>query len=103
MSPGTLRAASALGPSQSRADDLVAALDRQRVPHPSGEWVIYVLGAHADGPDLWIQVSPDEQGGNDLVLHFLPGSTVDDAMSILQTVQFSDSDHPQVIEVGPRS
>jgi len=103
MPPGGLRAASAVRPRPSRADQLVAALDRQHVVHASSEWVIYVLGVHTDGPDLWIQISPDELGGNDLVLHFLPESTVEDALSTLQTVTFSESDHPQIIEVGPRS
>jgi hypothetical protein len=71
----------------SRADELIAALDHHRVGDGLGGTVVYVLGVHTDGRDVWIQIALREDGRDNLVLHLLPDATAQDAMATLQAAQ----------------
>ena len=85
--------------AMSRADELIAALDRRRVGDSTGSKVVYVLGVHTDGRDLWIQVALSEDGGDNLVLHLPPDATAQDAMATLRAAQFQASAEQRVIRV----
>jgi hypothetical protein len=70
----------------NRADELIAALDHHRFGDGIGA-VVYVLGVHTDGRDVWIQIALREDGRDNLVLHLLPDATAEDARATLQAAQ----------------
>ena len=85
------------------ADELIAALDRRCLGgEPSGK-VVYVLGVHSDGRDLWIQIALSEDGRDNWVLHLLPGATAQDAMATLQSTQLRVGPDQRVISVPHRA
>lgn len=85
-------------------DDLMLALDQQRVGKGAASWTVEVLGAHSAGRDLWIQIARNGQADDTLVLHVLPHATVDDALAALRsaTPSSSSSTLPHVLDAAPR-
>jgi hypothetical protein len=61
---------------------------------------VYVLGLHTDGPILWIQVAPGEDGSDNIVLQLSPDATAEDAIAALGAVQFVGSQYPRMIDVS---
>lgn len=89
--------------ASNRADQLIAALDHHRVGDSAGGDLVYVLGVHIDGRDLWIQVALREDGRDNVVLHLLPDATVEDAMATLQATEFRASADQRIIRVPHRT
>jgi hypothetical protein len=89
--------------ASSRADQLIAALDHQYVGDRASGKVVYVLGVHTDGRDLWIQVALREDGRDNFVLHLSPDATAQDAMTTLQAVQLRASPLQRIIRVPHRT
>ena len=85
--------------ASSRADELIAALDHHCVGDNAAGKIVYVLGVHTDGRDLWVQVALREDGRDDFVLHLPPEATAQDAMTTLQAAQFRAGQSRRIIQV----
>jgi hypothetical protein len=52
----------------SELDRWFDAIDHKRIGSGRSSWIAEVVGIHADGEDLWVQVSPTERPGSTVVL-----------------------------------
>lgn len=64
-------------------DDVVAALDQQRVDDGDGGWVVDVLGIHVAESYLWIQIAQKHRPHESLVLRIASGTTAGDVLRAL--------------------
>ncbi len=83
-------------------DDVIVALDHQRVGEGAGSWVVEVLGVHSAGSDLWVQIARNGEPDDTLVLHVLPEATVGDALAALTTARPAWTSLPHVLDAPPR-
>jgi len=74
-----------LGPvnEYSELDRWFEAIDHQRIGTGHSSWTAEVVGIHADGQDLWVQVSPTEWPGNTVVLRVAQHSAADGVTAAL--------------------
>ncbi|PWT83243.1 MAG: hypothetical protein C5B57_07260 [Blastocatellia bacterium] len=84
---------------QPEVDQLFAGLDRRHVDGPNCSWVAVVLGIHAGEYDIWIQVAPEDNPANSIVLRLSRWATVDHALAALQSCTITDETGPRVIPV----
>jgi hypothetical protein len=82
------------------ADDWFDALDNRRLDARGERWSVQVLGIHADGPDLWLQVALSDHLEESLVLHITPSVTLDDVLRTLRA-RLDDRWIRHVIHVTP--
>jgi hypothetical protein len=87
-------------PPAVAADDWFDALDNRRVDGRGERRSVHVLGIHADGPDLWLQVAPSDRPEEHLVLHITPSVTLDDVLRTLRA-RLDDRWVRHVIHVTP--
>lgn len=67
----------------SELDRWFEAIDHQRIGSGHSSWTAEVVGIHADGADLWVQVSPREWPGSTVVLRVAQHSSADGVTAAL--------------------
>jgi hypothetical protein len=82
------------------ADHWFEALDSRCIDGRGEHWFVRVLGIHADGADLWIQVAAAGHPDECLVLHITPSVTLDDVLRTLRA-RLDDLALRHVIHVLP--
>ena len=92
-------AASVPRPENTRIDEFVTALDQRRIGEGSTSWVAQVLGIHAEGPDLWVQVAPADAPTEGVVLRLSAWATPQHAIAALLMMRARRGSLPHVIDV----
>jgi hypothetical protein len=82
-----------------RTDTIANALDLQEVGAGANRWTVHVLGFHSDSCHRWIQVAPQPDGTDSLVLKLSMAATVRHALAALDAVAPGPRVGPQVIPV----
>ena len=86
-------------PENTRIDQLVAALDQQRIGEGASSWVAQVLGVHTEGPDLWVQVAPADAPTEGVVLRLSAWATPQHALAALLAMRSRRGSLPHIIDV----
>lgn len=63
-------------------------LDRRTLEVGSRRKTVVVLGAHPDGPDVWLQLSTAEEPATSLLLRVTPVTSVEGAINRLKWMLF---------------
>ena len=92
-------ARSAPRPEKSRIDQLISTLDRQRIGEGATSWVTQVLGVHVDGQELWVQIAPDNDLSESVVLRLSAWATPQHAIAALAVMRAQRGPLPHVIDV----
>jgi hypothetical protein len=81
------------------AENLAAALELQPVGDGTNRWVVHVLGVHTDGRHFWVQVAPNADGTQSIVLRLSMLATARHALAALAALSRSSLNRLTVIPV----
>jgi hypothetical protein len=73
----------------NRAETLAAALEQHPIGDGVNRWVVHVFGVHTDGHHLWIQVAPNADGAQSIVLRLSTPATPRHAIAALAALSRS--------------
>jgi hypothetical protein len=83
----------------NRAETLAAALEQQSVGDGINRWIVHVFGVHSDGHHLWIQVAPNADGTQSIVLRLSTPATARHAIAALAALSRSSLAYFTVVPV----
>lgn len=82
-------------------DEVFAALDQQRIGDGTSGWQVYVQGVHTVGPDLWVQISRNNDPADTVIVQLVPDASAGDVVAALQRVGRSTRT-ARVVKAAPR-
>ena len=62
------------------------ALDQQPLSVGAERWSAQVVGIHADGPDVWIQLHATRDPLRDVTVRVRPGMSIDHVLAAIETM-----------------
>jgi hypothetical protein len=80
-------------------DQWFAALDQRQIGIGVQAWTAQVLGVHADGPDLWMQVASNREPYATVILRVSPGTSVEEVVRVLERSSRS-GEGPEIIDLA---
>jgi len=86
-------------PENSRIEQLIAALDQQRIGDGAENWVAQVFGVHTDGRDFFVQIAPADNPDESVVLRLSAWATPQHAIAALTAMCPQRGPFPHVIDV----
>ena len=86
---------------QSLADRWFRALDQRRIKAGTQIWVAHVMGIHAEGREIWVQIARGDSLDKSLVLHLSGWTTVSQAISAIRAHSRECDAFPRVITAIP--
>jgi hypothetical protein len=83
----------------SRAESLAEDLELQHVGDDANYWVVHVLGIHDDGHHLWVQIAPNADGTQSIVLRLSVAATARHALATLASLSLSSLVSARIVPV----
>ena len=85
-------------PDLTLAEALAAAVDQHVVAGPQ-PWTVYVLGVYSEGPDVWMQIAPGDDGTGSIVLRLSRRATPAHALASLARTLPPPDRFPRILHV----
>lgn len=83
----------------NHAESLAADLELQHVGDDANQWVVHVLGVHNDGHHLWVQIAPNADGTQSMVLRLSMAATARHALAALASLSRSSLTSSRIVPV----
>jgi len=83
----------------SRAERLAEELELQSVGDDDNHWIVHVLGIHNDGQHLWVQIAPNAEGTQSIVLRMSMTATARHALAALSSLSLASLSSARVVPV----
>jgi hypothetical protein len=83
----------------NRAESLAEDLELQHVGDGANRWVVHVLGIHNDGQHLWVQIAPNADGTQSIVLRLSMAATARHALATLASLSLSSLSSSRIVPV----
>ena len=82
-----------------RAESLAEDLELQHVGDDANHWVVHVLGIHNDGHHLWVQIAPNADGTQSIVLQLSMAATARHALATLGSLSLASLTSARIVPV----